>query len=254
MRELVIIGGVLLLTLIYTRRYFVVEKGITLGSVFFRPKNLFRHHEPEAKPSEVTAAEFIPSPDQVDEKERAKADSFVKKADIVMGKGDEKGAEKFLIQALAIDPSCIEAYKRLAYMYLRQGQFGKAESVYRKLIVTITDDPALFSNLGMSLYSQQKLEESKQFYKKALELDTDRPGRFFSLGQIHYELKEFEEALDHFKRAVNMDPANLDYLLTLAHFYIDHGMRPDGYRLLEEIIAAFPENEEAKEMLEKLEA
>lgn len=252
MRELVIVIGVLVLALIYLRRYLVVEKGIKLGALFFRPKNLFRHHEPEHEHKEVTVEEFIPSRDEVDEKDVKKADSLVKKADIVMGKGDEKGAEKYLIQALALDPSCIEAYKRLAYLYLRQGQFGKAESIYRKLVVTITDDPTLFSNLGMALYSQQKLGDAKSYYKKALELDAERPGRFFSLAQIHYELEEFEDALNHFRRAVEMDPRNLDYLLTLAHFYIDRELHAEARHLLDDILAAFPDNEEAAKMKEDL--
>lgn len=251
MRELVIVVGIALLALIYLRRYLEVEKGIKVGTLFFRPKNLFRHHVDE-KPSEVTVEEFIPSRDEVDEKNVAKADSLVKKADIMMGRGDEKEAEKFLIQALALDPSCIEAYKRLAYLYLRQGQFGKAESIYRKLIVTITDDPTLFSNLGMALFSQQKLEDAKSFYKKALELDKERPGRFFSLAQIHYELEEFEEALDHFRRAVDMDPRNLEYLLTLAHFYVDREMPGEARTLLDELLLVFPENEDALKMRDDL--
>lgn len=252
MREFVIIVGVALLAFIFLRRYLEIEKGIKLGSIFFRPKNLFRHHPAEEKPSEVTVEEFIPSREEVDEKHVVKADSLVKKADIVMGRGDEQEAEKFLIQALSLDPSCIEAYKRLAYMYLRQGQFGKAESIYRKLIVTVTDDPALFSNLGMALFSQQKLAEAKGFYKKSLELDKERPGRFFSLAQIHYELEEFEDALDHFRRAVDMDPRNLEYLLTLAHFYVDRDMPGEARVILDEILIAFPENEMAIKMRESL--
>ncbi|MBU0668153.1 tetratricopeptide repeat protein [Patescibacteria group bacterium] len=248
MKIFIIVAGIAVLGLIFLRKYLLTEKRIKLGSFFFRPRNLFRHEAAEA-PTEVTAAEFIPMPTEVDEKSRAKADSLIKKADVHAGKNDEKGAEKLLIQALSVDPSSLEAYKRLAYLYLRQGQFGKAESIYRKLIVTITEDPTLLSNLGMALYSQQKLEDAKFFYRKALEVDTQRPGRFFSLGRILYELSEFEEALEHFKRAVAMDPSNLDYLLTLAHYYMNHGMHVDARTLLEEIVLAFPECAEAQEML-----
>jgi len=251
MRELIIVVGIAVLCLIYLRKYLLSEKQIKLGSLFFRPRNLFRHHEVDA-PSEVTAAEFIPMPTEVDEKSRFKADSLLKKADVSAGKNDDKGAEKLLIQALSLDPSSTEAYKRLAYLYLRQGQFGKAESIYRKLIVTITEDPTLLSNLGMALCSQQKLEDAKQFYRKALEVDAQRPGRFFSLGQILYELEELPEALEHFKRAVAMDPENLDYLLTLAHYYLDHGMQVDARALLNEIILSFPQSAEAQKMLDKL--
>jgi len=252
MREIIILVGVGALALIYLRRYLLVEKGITFGSLFFRQKTVVHQPKTEDKPTELTASEFIPPPDQVDDKDRAKADSFVKKADVLLRKGDDKEAEKFFIKALSLDPSCIDAYKRLAYMYLRQQQFGKAENIYRKIIVSIIDDPALYSNLGLALYSQQKLEDAKQFYKKAVELDNTRAGRFFSLGQIYYELDNFEDALDSFKRAIDMDPANLDYLLTLAHFYIDRGVINEAKQILEDILSTFPDHAEAKDLLDSL--
>jgi tetratricopeptide (TPR) repeat protein len=247
-RTIVILSSTAILIFIYLRRYLALEKGTSLSKLLFRPKNLFRHHEEEEE-KEVTAAEFMPSSKDVDPKDLAKVDSFINKADILIKKGDFKDAEKYLIQALALDPGSIETHKRLGLLYLRQEQFGKAESIYRKLVVTVTDDPVFFSNLGMALYSQKKLAEAKDFYKKAIELDSDRPGRFFSLGQIYYELEEFDEALKHFKRAISMDPANLDYLLTLAHFYIDRDMKGEARRLLDDILVAFPDCEEAKNLL-----
>ena len=134
LNTVIILGGLLILVFIYLRRYLATEKGTSLNKLFFRPKNLFRHHEPEIKEKELTAAEFMPSNDNIDPKDLAKADSFIHKADIVIGKGDEKSAEKYLIQALSLDSGSIEAYKRLGLLYLRQGQFGKAESIYRKLV------------------------------------------------------------------------------------------------------------------------
>lgn len=252
MRELVIIGGLIILGLIFLRRYLEVEKGIQLFSLFSRPKNLFRHHDVPDQPSEVTVEEFIPSPDEVDEKDIKKADSLVRKADILLKKGDELEGKKFLIQALSLDPSSIEAHKKLAYLYLRLEKFGKAETIYRKLVVSIPDDPALLSNLGLALYSQGKLEDAKGFYNKALELDKERPGRFFSLGQIHYELEEYDDAATFLRRAADMDPGNLDYLLTLAHFYVDRELLGEARRTLDEILEKHPDNEEALSMKEQL--
>jgi len=250
-RSIVILGGLAILVFIFVRRYLIVEKGTTMSSLLFRKRNLF-HHQPEVASFELTVDEIIPQRDEADTKKLAKADSFLKKANIVLHKGDIKGAEKFLIQALSLDPSSIDAHKHLGMIYLKLSQFGKAESIYRKLVATVTDDPAYYSNLGMALYSQQKLEESKNFYKKALELDSSRPGRFFSLAQILYELDELDEALNNFKRAIDMDPDNLDYLLTLAHFYIDKEMIPDAKQLLSEILLVHPDNEEAQEMIKGL--
>lgn len=248
-KTIIILSGTAILLFIYLRRYLALEKETSLSQIFFRPKNLFRHNEQEEKGQEVTVSEFMPPKKDIDPTDLAKADSCINKSDIVINKGDFKEAEKYLIQALALDPSSIEAHKRLGLLYLKQEQFSKAENIYRKLIVTVTDDPVFFSNLGMALYSQKKLDEAKDFYKKAIELDAKRAGRFFSLGQIHYELEEFDEALKNFKRAIAMDSKNLDYLLTLAHFYVDRKMESEARQVLNEILVDFPDCEEAKAML-----
>ncbi len=250
-RPIIIIAGLALLAFIFIRKYLAVEKHTSLGTVLFRKKNLFRH-APEIHSFELTVDEIIPPRDETDTKKLAKADSLLKKAEIFFNRGDIKSAEQFLIQALALDPSAVEAYRHLGMIYLRQGQFGKAESIYKKLTATITDDPIFYSNLGMALFSQKKLEEARIYYLKALELDETRPARFFSLAQILYELNEFEDALKNFRKAVDMDPENLDYLLTMAHFFIDREMIPDAKQLLSEILLAFPDSEEAQGMLQKL--
>lgn len=244
-------GGLTALGIIFARRYLAQEKNTTLGAALFRKKNLFRRAL-ESSSFELTVDEIIPPRDETDSKKLAKADSLLKKADIFANRGDIKSAEQFLIQALALDPSAIDAYRHLGMIYLKQSQFGKAESIYRKLVATVTDDPVFYSNLGMALFSQKKLDEAKTYYQKAIELDETRPARFFSLAQILYELEDFEAALKYFRKAAEMDPENADYLLTLAHFYINREMIPDAKQLLSEILLAFPENEEAQGMLQKL--
>jgi Tfp pilus assembly protein PilF len=247
----VIIVSLAILGFIFLKHYLLVEKNISLKELFFKPKN-WAKHMPYEHQHEFGAEEMIPSPDQVDDKNRVKADSMVRKSDIYLGKGDINEAEKNLIQALALDPSSIEAYKRLGLLYLRQGQFTKAENIYKKLVFTIHDEPTYFSNLGMALYSQKKLEEAKKYYKKAIELDSDRIQRIFSLGQIHYELQEMEEAMKYLKKATEMEPDNLDYMLTLVHFYVDYELVLEARTLAEELARAYPEHEEVQNVLNKL--
>lgn len=248
-RLLIIFAGVAVLGFIFLRHYVQLEKGVKLGSFFFRPKNLFRHRE-EEESKEITVDEMIPAEDQVDVKNKAKGDTLVRRADVQLQKGDVTEAEKSLIQAIAVDPSSVEAYKRLGLIYLRQGYFGKAEGIYRKLAMTIVDDATLFSNLGLALYSQQKLPEARDFYCKAIEHGDARAGRFFSLGKVMHELNESEEALQNYQKALELDPVNLDYMLGVASFYVERGMQAEARQLLSEILAEYPENESAQEMLQ----
>jgi len=173
--------GTIVLGAIFLRRFMIVERGVSLKSLLFRKKNIFRHVE-HHEVSKLTVEEMLPAAETVNPKDRAKADSLVRKAEIGLKRGTLKESEQLLIKALALDPSSVEAHNKLGLIYLQQGLFGKAESLYRKLTLTLSDEPAYFGNLGMALYSQGKLVEAKDSYKKAMELDATRPGRVGCVG------------------------------------------------------------------------
>ncbi len=250
---LIIIIGILILGSIFIRRYMTAEKGQASFSFFGRKRSvldlLHIHKHPEA--FEVTVEEMIPERSTVDAKKVAKAEMMIKKADAAMAKGDLKQGEQFLIQGLSLDPSNVDAYHKLGLLYLHQGQFSKAENMYHKLILSAQHDPVYFSNLAVAMYQQKKLEGAKTHYKKAIELDASRAGRFFSLAQVLKEMGEVQDALAHFRKAVEMDPQNLDYLLTLAEMTMDLNMMDDARSLLGQILAAYPDNEMAKEMMQR---
>ena len=251
-QALIILLGIGILSVIFMRRYMQVEKGVSSSLMSHRRglmNNLNRFLEKED--FEVTMDELIPEAATIDPKDVGKADSLLKRADAYMQKGDLRNGAKLMIQSLSLDPSNREAYHKLGLLYLRQGKFGKAEMMYRKLIMSAQNDPVFLSNLGLALYQQKKLEEAKGFYQQAIELDDSRAGRFFSLGQILIELGEFEQALDHLRKAVAMDPRNLDYLLTVAQFYIDREMMPEARQLLGEILALAPDSEIAIELMKR---
>jgi len=247
------ISCLLLLGLIFLGHYLKQEKGISLGNIFFRKKNVV-HRVRETGNFEVTVEEMIPPREKVDAKNVAKAEILLKRAEILLGKGESRDAEKLLIQAISLDPSAVEAYNKLGLIYLRQELYGKAESIYRKLILTVLNEPAYHSNLGLALYSQSKLEDAKTHYKKAIELDASRAGRFFSLGQIMRELGELDEAVAHLRKALEMEPRNLDFMLSLAEFYLERDLQGEARQLIGEILLIDPANEMALEMAEKVKA
>ncbi len=247
----IVILGLAALGFVFLKHYLQLEKGISLGHVFFRKKNVV-HHVRESGNFEVTVEEMIPPREKINPKNVAKADSLVKRAEIHLNRGEARQAEKLLIQALSLDPSAVEAYNKLGLIYLKQESFGKAESIYRKLILTVLSEPAYFSNLGLALYGQGKLEDAKINYKKAIELDNTRSGRFFSLGRIMRELGELDEAVAHLRKAVEMEPRNIDFMLTLAEFYLERKMPLEARQLLGEILLIAPGNQMALLLMDKI--
>jgi tetratricopeptide (TPR) repeat protein len=196
---------------------------------------------------------MIPDQSKINPKLVVKGDNLFKKAEQELKKGNVKDAEKHYIKAIAMNPAHIEAHAKLGAIYLNQEQFSKAELIYRKLVLAVGDDPVYFSNLGLSLFQQEKYEEAKGFYEKSIELDPGRPGRFYSLARINHLLNDIDNAFLNIQKALALDPDNLDYGLTLANWYVEKGMFADAKAILERIEQHWPGNTEAKELMREME-
>lgn len=241
----------LALLMVFFRRWYLLEKASLFGKMVLR-KGLKLPGRLTKEDVEVTAKEMIPDPSTVAAKLRLKGETYFKKAELELKKGDLAEAEKLYIKALSMDPSHVMAHAKLGSIYLNQEQFGKAELIYRKLVLAVTDDPVYFSNLALSLFHQEKYLESKEFYEKAIELDASRPGRFYSLARVNWLLDDADSAFANIEKALVMDPDNIDYGLTLADWQMEKHMNKEAKEVLGVITEHWPENVDAREMLTKL--
>jgi tetratricopeptide (TPR) repeat protein len=239
----------IILAVIFFRRYLIIEDKHPMIS---RRKNMLSHFHLQHQDSfEVTPEEIIPDISTIDSKNIAKAEIHFRKAEILISRGDLRTAAKTLIQAISLNPGYLEAYAKLGMIYMHQNMHSKAENIFKKLILSVVDNPSFYSNLGLSLYNQGKLEDAKYYYKKAVELDDSRASRFFALGQIYYEMKELEPATDYIKKAIMLEPRNQDILLTLVHIYLDRNLPEQAIEVLNEVLVLSPGNETALALQER---
>ncbi|MBD3270345.1 tetratricopeptide repeat protein [Candidatus Peregrinibacteria bacterium] len=244
--------ALLVLVLIYFRRWYLLEKGQLFGKMVLKkghnlpPKLTKEDHE-------VTVKEMIPAPETIDPKLVIKGDAFYKKAELALKRGQNEEAEKLYIQAISMNPAHIDSHAKLGMIYLNQESMGKAELIYRKLIIAEPEEASYFSNLALTLFHQDKLDESKGFYERSIELDDKRPGRYYSLSRVNYALGDFDNAVLNIQKALALDPDNVDYGLTLAHWYLEKGMQNDTSQLINEILKHWPDNQDALEIKNELE-
>ncbi len=248
---ILVITSFLILLLIFVRRWYLLDKATLFGKMVLK-RGLRLPGRLSKQDLEVTAKEMIPDPSTVNPKLRVKGENHFKKAELELKKGHIGDAEKLYIKAIAMDPSHLQAYAKLGAIYLNQEQYGKAELIYRKLIVAVNDDPVYFSNLGLSLFHQEKYGEAKEFYEKAIQLDPGRAGRFYSLARINHLLEEMDQAFLNIEKALTLDPDNLNYGLTLANWQIEKDMYAEARQVLESIIEHWPDNAEAKKLLQEI--
>jgi len=171
-------------------------------------------------PAAVLADESLkPALDKDSEKDLK---TTIEKAEAAKKRGALDSAEKNYIKALSFDENHIEANLNLGLIYLKKGSAAKAEAIYKKLIGLKCADAVIYSNLGNSLYQQQKFDEAFEAYSKAAELDPQNPRRFMNLGRILHEMGNFDGAIENLNRAISLKNS-AEYNAALADVYISLG-------------------------------
>ncbi|MBT5016916.1 tetratricopeptide repeat protein [Candidatus Peregrinibacteria bacterium] len=247
---LFLISG-LTLGLIFWRRYLLALKSISFEEELKKEES--KDKEPEEMPlpedDELTDLQKKRHEEQRAREEKTsrirKAKRAFKQADVHFTKGDYGLAEKHLLQVLSFDNDHLDANLKLGLLYLQQENLPRAEFFFQKLI-DLKENPIYFSNLALTLYQQNRLEEAVKLYERAIEMDDKRAGRFVSVAHVYHELGDMEKALAAFEEATRLEPRNLDYLWALTDYYEKFSQIDDIIATLKRILELDPYNEDAK--------
>lgn len=111
-------------------------------------------------------------------------------------------------EALKREPGDIRCNNAVGLLYMRRGQFAKAESYFRQAVETLTGhnpnpyDGEPYYNLGWSLKMQGKNGEAYDaFFKAAWNVAWQDPA-YFALAQLDHLNSHWEEALDKVERSL----------------------------------------------------
>ncbi len=239
-----LIASIVLIALITLRRMRLTHQDLKFQ------KNLQEEEAVEA----ALDAEELEDREEMDGADAAPKGSVRKtfmKADAHMGRNELEEAEALLLAVIDMDDAHLDAHHKIGMLYMKQGDFPKAELFFSKL-VNLKKDPIYLSNLGAALYQQQRLVEAAEAYEQAIALDDKRAARLQSLAQVYYELGEDEKALHYFERASKRKPKDMELKLILADYYEGMELFDQALEQLKKVAEADPYNEEVNGRIEGL--
>jgi tetratricopeptide (TPR) repeat protein len=108
---------------------------------------------------------------------------------------DAEAALRAYEQALAADPTLLDARINMGWLLHQAGRLAEAEDVYRDAIQVCGNDAVLQYNLGVLLDDMDRKAEAVQAYQEALRGNPE-------LADCHYNLALLYEALDQPKDAI----------------------------------------------------
>ena len=160
---------------------------------------------------------------------------------------DPEGAIRILEEAVAIAPQFATAWNALGVIAFQAGDYGQAETLFRK---SLAAEPGAFEplvNLGGVLLKQAALQKNAAtdalpFNQRAVR---DRPEDALAnaqLGMNYFKLNQFDQAEQYLLAAKRLDPAHFSQpQVFLADIYARRGNRSAAIRELEDVLAIRPD-------------
>jgi tetratricopeptide (TPR) repeat protein len=151
--------------------------------------------------------------------------------------GKFEAALPYLYSALEAKPLQSRALQALALVQARLGNYGLAESYYRKVIDSAqTSDDGLYSglvNLSILLllgHDPARLEEGLRCAQRAEKLQSDSPVAHFLAGKALFKLGRLREASPELARAAKLNPDDSKPHFLLARIYDQLGQHDQAQK------------------------
>ena len=160
-------------------------------------------------------------------------------------------AERFYQEALDIEPDNILALTFMALNKLILNQLDEAKDYIMKALKINPHHEYILFCAGRIFYARKEYEEAKPYLIRAVEQNPDIETQN-TLALTYYELGEYNSAIGIFNNLLAKKPENVSVLMSIAKCY--EGLKDNDKALeyLEKVVAIFPEDEDAHEMIRKL--
>lgn len=100
----------------------------------------------------------------------------------------------------------IAGLRKQAFSLTSQGKFDLAEVVWTKLINTLPNEPALWSNRGNVRVSQNKIKDAIDDYGQAIALEPLQPDPYLNRGAAYEAVGKWQQAIDDYNRVLKLSP------------------------------------------------
>ena len=163
-------------------------------------------------------------------------------ARVSVAEGKPADAEKRLREAIAADPSALDAYRLLGQIYLSQRRLDEARREFDQLAAKDPRGGAL-TMAAMILQMQGKREDARQRYEQVVQRDPGAAVAANNLAWIYAEQKSnLGAALQLAQAAHGKLPNHPDVIDTLGYVYLQQGNARLAVPFLEDAVKRDPEN------------
>ncbi|MGK7920852.1 MAG: tetratricopeptide repeat protein, partial [Trichodesmium sp.] len=123
-------------------------------------------------------------------------------------------------KALSIKPDYVEAYKKLAELYLVQGNFDAAISACRESLKIQPSFADIYLTLGNIFQSQKLFEQAIDVYDEGLKVQPSFAEIYANLGSVYYQQGQFDLAILNYQNALEINCQLASVQLMLGNVFV----------------------------------
>ncbi|MBO6990577.1 MAG: tetratricopeptide repeat protein [Prochlorococcus marinus XMU1422] len=135
-------------------------------------------------------------------------EAYLNLANVLVAKGRNDTAKKFLKKAIELNPKFLKAYSMLAGILVGEGNLKKAEFFLKKSLEINPNDINALVNLACVLKDSGNPKQAEGFLKDALKINPSFDFALTNLGAVLNELEKFDEGEKYLRKALSINPSS----------------------------------------------
>ncbi len=167
--------------------------------------------------------------------------------------GRYEQAQHYYEKAASLGPDEPGPYVGLGVVALQKNQLEDAEIAFRVACRLAPDCAKAYTGLAMVFQQRQDYQQAFELYMKSLELDSDNITALLGLFQTSCKMGSFAKVIHYLQVYLDTHPADTSVMFSLAALYVKDGQLEQSKRILLDVLALDPANQDAANLLEEVE-
>jgi tetratricopeptide (TPR) repeat protein len=124
------------------------------------------------------------------------------KGTFLLKKNELNEAEKYLKEAIDLDPFFVDAMDHLGLVYRRQSRYNEAEKIYLRSIEINKENATPHQNLAIVYRLQNRLNDAFEQYLQIMEIDSNNPESYYGIGELYHLTGDYQKSIVYFDEAI----------------------------------------------------
>lgn len=163
--------------------------------------------------------------------------------------GQYEEAKNAFQEVIRLDPTEIDAYTHLAYIYGLEADYDSAIQYYQKALEIDPNNVVALEGLAWAYQVIGENDEAGDIYRQLTEINPENPEYWVCVGEICRIEDDFEDAIAAYQKVLEINPEDIDAHRAVGLLYFEERMYNEAIPHLKAVVDAGVEDSEVSKNL-----